>query len=143
MKKICLGILMSLMVLPSLATAHDHEAAESAAVGPDKGILEADPVSGFRLSPEALRHFEIKTQRLVGTGPWTVPIAARLLSGEEISAYRLRDGHFRRIATQTVRRLNDDWLIRSVDLRAGDAVVISGVAFLRLAELSAFGEGAE
>lgn len=42
----------------------ESEESESAKVGPDKGILEANEHEGFKLSPEALRNFNIKTQKL-------------------------------------------------------------------------------
>lgn len=116
-----------------------HEEEESGNVGPDKGILEANEEMGFKLSHEALKNFELKTQKISGAGPWTVPLAARLLSGEEINIYRLRDGFFKRIDFNLIKKMSQHISLHSKELRSNDEIVVSGIGFLRIAELAAFG----
>ncbi len=116
-----------------------HAEEESGNVGPDKGILEANEEKGFKLSPQALKNFELKTQKISGTGPWKVPQSAKLFSGEEINIYRLRAGFFKRIDFNTLSKTSQHIYLRSKDLRSNDEIVVSGIGFLRIAELAAFG----
>ena len=119
---------------------HGHEEEEASdSVGPDKGILAADEESGIQLAPEATKNFDIQTLELRGPGPWQIPLGARLLSGEEINLYRFREGFYRRVDFQESARTPQTITISSKDLRAGDAVVVQGIGFLRIAELAAFG----
>lgn len=123
---------------------HGHEEAEEGSnVGPDKGILEANEEEGIKLSPEALKNFEIKTTRLAGLGPWTLPSSARLLSGEESNLYRLRNGSFKRIDFILVKKTPEQIIVNSNELKPGDEVVTGGIGFLRIAELTAFGGAPE
>jgi hypothetical protein len=124
---------------------HDahHEKEGSANVGPNKGILEASAEDGIKLSPEALKNFAIRVQKLSGPAPWIIPASARLLSGEEVNLYRLRDGRYKRIDFEVLKRTGDQLTITSRDLRASDEIALSGIGFLRTAELAAFGGAPE
>lgn len=122
------------------AHAHgDQHEGEGANVGVDKGILEAHEKEGIKLSPEALKTFEIRTLRLIGAGPWTVPASAKLQSGEEVNVYRLRDSFFRRSDFKIVKSDRLQMTIQSLDLKPGDEIVVSGIGYLRIAEIAAFG----
>lgn len=120
-----------------------EEKEESTSVGPEKGILEASEAKGIKLSPEALKNFELKTQKIGGSGPWTFPISARFQSGEEVNLYRFRDGFFKRIDFTQNSRNPQQFVASSKDLRAGDEVVIAGLGYLRIAEVTAFGGNSE
>jgi hypothetical protein len=120
-----------------------HEEEENEAVGPEKGIQEADEHKGFKLSPEALKNFEIKTVKLQKASPWTLPSIVVVRSGEEVNLFRLRDGFFKRIDFTQVRKLGAQLVVSSPDLQTGDEIVTSGLGLLRIAELSAFGGLAE
>ena len=123
-------------------SGHGEEEAP-ANVGPDKGILAASEKDGFKLSPEALKNFEIQTMSLSGIGPWTVPMAARLLSGEETNLYRVRGDFFKRIDFKTITKSNGQLTVSSSDLKPGDKLVTNGIGFLRIAELAASGGAPE
>jgi len=121
-----------------------HGEEEAAAnVGPDKGILEANDKDGFKLSPEALKNFEIQTINLSGSGPWTVPMSARLLAGEETNLYRFREDYYKRIDFKTIKKMNGQLMVSSAELKPGDKLVTNGIGFLRIAELAAFGGAPE
>lgn len=128
---------------------HEHEEGEHGEeeagenVGPDKGIIEASAETGIKLSPEALKNYEIRTLKLTGSGPWQIPTSARLLAGEEVNLYRVRDGAFKRIDFTQVKKTPEHMTINSTDLKSGDEIVISGIGFLRIAELAAFGGAPE
>ena len=137
---------LSLLVIALLtysSALHAEEENSAAKIGPDKGIVEAKEELGIKLSPEAAKNFEIKTLKLAGTSPWTVPQIARVTAGEESSFYRLRDGFFKRISFETIQKNNSSLRIRSDFLKPGDEIVIQGTGFLRISELAAFGEASE
>jgi len=139
MKHIIIIILVFSMGVVTFA-GEGHEGEEqSASVGPEKGITEAHEDEGFKLSTEAIRNFEIETKKIVNSPPWLLPVSARLVSGEEINIYRLRQGFYKRIDFTLVSKLGENMNIKSDDLKAGDEVVIHGVGLLRAAELVAFG----
>ena len=122
---------------------HDHgegeEEGEKGSVGPDKGITEFNERSGFKLSPEALKNFDLKYQSLSGDGPWVLPRSALVHSGEEVNVFRRRAGFFKRVDIQTLKQTPQDLTVDSDDLREGDEIVVSGNGFLRIAELAASG----
>lgn len=118
----------------------DHEGEEEAGnVGPDKGIVEASERSGFKLSPEAHKNFEVTTRKLTGDGPWALPANAVVHSGEEVNLFRYRSGFFKRIDFQNIRKVGEELVVDSDDMREGDEIVLTGLGFLRIAELAAFG----
>lgn len=112
-------------------------------VGPDKGILEASGEDGIKLSKEAISNFDIKAQKLSGQGPWSIPISARLQSGEEINIYRVRGDFYKRIDFVTITKSETILTVRGPELKDGDQIVVKGVGFLRIAELAAFGGAPE
>nr|WP_295903301.1 hypothetical protein [uncultured Bdellovibrio sp.] len=126
--------------------SHEHggdESEENASVGPDKGITSFDEHDGFKLSPEALKNFELKTVALKGAVSWEVPASAVLYSGEEVNLYRVREGFYKRIDFDTISKNGSQVKIKSKDLQAGDEVVVQGVGFLRTAEIVASGGAPE
>lgn len=123
---------------------HGHgEEEKSSSVGPDKGILDASESNGIKLAPQALKNFEIKTQKLTGSGPWTLPSSARFQSGEETNLFRLRNGFFKRVDFTQVKRDAQQFVASSKELKDGDEIVVGGVGYLRIAEVTAFGGNAE
>ena len=120
--KLILVNLMSVIVL-----AHSERDPANVNVGPSKGVIAADEHDGFKLSPEALKNFDLKMIKVVDPSI-KIPAAAILYTGEEVNIFRLRDGFFKRIDAT------------SKDLKSGDEIVVSGVGFLRIVELAAFGE---
>ncbi len=127
-------------------TTHSDDIKEkekSTSVGPEKGILEASAAQGIKLSPEALKNFELKTQKIIGNAPWTLPISARFQSGEEVNLYRLRDGFFKRIDFIQKSRSTHQFVVSSNELQKGDEIVIGSIGYLRIAELMAFGNNSE
>lgn len=120
--------------------SHEHdEDKASGNVGSDKGILEANEKRGFKLSPEAMKNFELKFMKLTGDGPWTLPKSVLVHSGEKVNLFRLRSGYFKRIDFQTLRKSGSELTVDSDDMREGDDIVLVGLGFLRIAELAAFG----
>jgi hypothetical protein len=121
------------------AHGEGEEAEEGGKVGPGKGIIEANERLGFKLSPEALKNFDLKNILLKGDGPWKLPASAIVKAGEEVNLFRLRDGFFKRIDFQNLSKSGQTVIVDSDDMRDGDVIVVSGLGFLRIAELAAFG----
>jgi hypothetical protein len=128
---------------------HGHEQEEphghsevSAAVGKEKGILEADEAKGFKLSPEALKNFSIQTIPAT-TAPTKVSRSSIFFGLEEKNLYRVRDGYFKRIDFKTLSKSKTEYTVTSVDLKEGDRIAVTGLGFLRVSELAAFGGVAE
>ncbi|MDG0815763.1 hypothetical protein [Bdellovibrio svalbardensis] len=143
--KLILAIGMCITAGTSLADtehAESHEEVNSS-VGPDKGITEADEHDGVKLSSEAIKNFELKTQILSGAAPWEIPSSAILTAGEEVNIYRLRNGFYKRIDFNLISKSGSSLKVNSKDLVKGDAVVMTGVGFLRTAEITAFGGAPE
>ncbi len=121
----------------------EHSEESNPKVGADKGILEASKEKGFKISPEAYKNFEIKTIKLENTGPWILPLKARMLSQEEVNLYRLREGFIKRIDFSLVSKAGSNMNILSKELKSGDEVIIHGIGFVRIAELAAYGGAPE
>lgn len=121
---------------------HGHEE-RNEKVGPDKGILEADEKKGIRLSEVAARNLGIKTQLLSGKGPWSLPVSARFESAEERNLFRLRNGFYRRVDYSQISKTDSLIVVKSSDLKEGDSIVVQGVGYLRIAEITAFGGAPE
>lgn len=120
---------------------HEEEAA-SANVGPDKGLTSFDEHSGFTLSKEATKNFEIQTARLGNASPWTLPRAALVVTGEDKSVFRVRKERFLRVDVEILKKSKSQVTLRAKDLAPkglapGDEVVVSGAGFLRVAEIDA------
>lgn len=124
---------------------HDgaHEEEENSSVGPEKGITIFSESEGFKLSPEAIKNFELQTIQLKNIEPWTIPTSAILYSGEEVNVYRVRAGFYKRIDFSILSKNGKDVKIKSRDLKVNDQIVIQGVAFLRSAEIVATGGAPE
>lgn len=113
-----------------------HEEANSQ-VGPNKGIAEADKEKGFKLSPEAEKNFELQKIK-VDSVQFEIPTSAVVTSGVEINLYRLRDGFYTRIDFTEIKKNGSHVIVKSDDVRPGDEVVVKGMGFLRMTEITAF-----
>lgn len=117
---------------------HGHGAEVSASVGPEKGILEASEAKGFKLSPEALKNFAIKTMP-ASTGSMKLARSSVFFGLEERNLYRVRDGFFKRIDFKTLSSTKTELTVSSSDLKEGDQIAVEGLGLLRICELAAFG----
>ena len=146
MKKSIVILLTALSVAFAVSASEDHDHDREHEHGNEEkhdDHTEHDDhegVSGeFKLSDKAIANFELKMQSLSGKAPWVLPKTAVMYSGEEVNIYRLRAGSFKRIDFVQKSKNGNQITIESKDLAVGDQVVIAGVGFLRIAELSAFG----
>ncbi len=138
MKNILVLFVCILIGITSATEEGHEEHGENPGVGPTKGITAANELEGIKLSPEAIKNFELKTLKLSGTGPWIVPLSAKVLTGEERHLFRLRNGFYRKVDFSILSEDAKEMKMTSKDLKKDDEVVIHGVPFLRTAEISAF-----
>ena len=120
----------------------DHAEEEKSQAGPDKGIQAASADSGFKLSPEAEEHFAVRKKKVTGA-TLEIPKDAIVRSGIEVNLYRLRDGFYKRIDFVLLKKNGSTVVVQSADLKAGDQVALTGLGFLRTAEIAAFGGAPE
>lgn len=118
-----LGLLGTLACQRSESPHEEHHHDEA---GPS-AVLESSESLGFRLAPQALQTLGIETLEFHGID--AIPASARVYSQDEIGVYRLRDGWFRLIH-----------LDQPEELRKGDAIAVRGAAFLRVTDMSLFGD---
>ncbi|MBK7961793.1 MAG: hypothetical protein IPK04_11720 [Bdellovibrionales bacterium] len=122
---------------------HAHGEEENPQVGPNKGILAASEDEGIRLSPEAEKNFEIQKLKITAASSFEIPKDAVVTAGLEVNLYRYRDGFYKRIDFDQISRSGNKISIRSRDLKNGDEIAITGLGFLRIAEIAAFGGAPE
>ncbi|OYZ23515.1 MAG: hypothetical protein B7Y39_04205 [Bdellovibrio sp. 28-41-41] len=122
---------------------HEHGEEENTQVGPNKGILAASEAEGIKLGPDAEKNFEIKKIKISGANTYDVPKEAVVTAGIEVNLYRYREGFYKRIDFDQVGKSGGKITIRSKDLKSGDEIAITGLGFLRIAEIAAFGGAPE
>lgn len=121
---------------------HDHkeEGEEGTkSIGPDKGILEVSESLGFKISPEAEKNFDLQFLSVTSGTNLKVPKSAIIFSGEEKNIYRQREGFFKRLDLDSIKKSGTEYIISAKDLRAGDKIVSHGLGLLRIAEIAAGG----
>lgn len=116
-----------------------HQSEENNQVGPGKGIISASPSEGIRISPEAEKNFNILRIPVAAKTQLVIPRSAIVTSGVEVNLYRYRNGNYKRIDFNLIDKKATEVIIQSKDLKSGDEIVIRGMGFLRIAEISAFG----
>jgi hypothetical protein len=122
---------------------HAHGEEENPQVGPNKGILAASEDQGIKLSPEAEKNFEIQKFKITAASSFEIPKDAVVTAGLEVNLYRYRAGFYKRIDFDQLSRSGNKISIRSKDLKSGDEIAITGLGFLRIAEIAAFGGAPE
>ncbi len=122
----------------------EHEGEEeNPQVGPNKGILEASEDKGIKLSPEAEKNFRIQKIKVINAATVEIPKSAVVTAGVEVNLYRYRTGLYKRIDFEQLSKSGNKITIRSKDLKNGDEIAITGLGFIRIAEIAAFGGAPE
>lgn len=93
---------------------------------------------GFKLSDAAYKTFDIKLVKYVGAAT-AIQMSAIYKGLNETNIYRRRNNLFKRIDFKTISKTKDNYFVSSADLVQGDEIVVSGVGFLRMAEIAASG----
>ncbi len=117
----------------------DKHEEENTKIGPGKGITAFSKDDGFKISNEAEVTFELKYTSYANKGPIEVPKSAVFFGLEEQNLYRQRNGFFKRIDFKEVNKSGNNIKVVSDDLKPGDRIVITGIGFLRIVEISASG----
>ncbi len=111
------------------------EEESSTTIGPDKGIIEKAE-AGFKLSPEAIKTINIKTQAITGKN-LNFPIRALVQIKDEKSVYRMRNGWIKRVPIQVTKKDGNTFTAQTSSLQDGDQIVTDGTGFLRITEIFA------
>ncbi len=117
--------------------AHGDEEEEegSSVVGPDKGILEKGK-EGFKLAPEAMKTFELKTEDIRAKVTEIIRPALVEIKNDKF-IYRLRDGWIKKVSVKVLKKDNLKVTVDISQFKDGDQIIINGVGFVRTAELVA------
>ena len=112
------------------AEDHGHKDHEHKDDGPQE--------NGFTLNSAATKNFNLQFVDYVS--PATVISSNAILKSlSEINVYRFREGFYKRIDFKTLEKNRETLKITSSELALGDKIVVSGVGFLRIAEIAASG----
>jgi hypothetical protein len=114
---------------------HGHEHKEASA---DHDEHDEHGSGGFKLSDTSIKNFEL-TYVDYKTPGTSISSKAIFRSLSEVNIYRVRAGLFKRIDFKTLEKNKDTWKVSSPDLMSGDKIVVSGIGFLRIAEIAASG----
>lgn len=124
---------------------HDHEKEHKDEHKEDKKDAHADHddhdehgSDGFKLTAKAIKNFELTYVDYKAPGT-IVSSKAIFRSLSEVNIYRERAGLYKRIDFKTLEKNKDTWKVSSPDLMTGDQIVVSGIGFLRIAEIAASG----
>ena len=126
-----------LAVFPILLFSIDSSAEER----PGKAVYETSAELGMRLGDKPLKNIEVKTIPYSSLSNQVIPIESLVHFQDQIGIYRLRDGWFKLIKIQIIKKKEKLVTVRTKELQEKDEVVIHGADLLRVAEMDAFGSG--
>lgn len=88
----------------------------------------------FKVTEKSLKHLGVHFKSLSGNGPWLIPSESLVRIKLTEGVYRRFDGEITYVIVKKNLQKNNQVLITSEDIEAGDEVAISGSQFLRMAE---------
>ncbi len=107
-----------------------------------KAVPETSKTDGFRLSEKATRTISLVTKPIVSAPEFTIPVRALVHSLDLLGIYRLRNGWYKLVPIEVVRKKESELTVRSHEIKADtDRVVTNGIELLRATEMEAFGGG--
>ena len=106
-----------------------------------KAVTEYSTEKGMRLTETAIQTLELVKAPLAGTGSFTLPLSAVVYYEDNRGVFRFRDGWYKLVKIQIIKKMDKTMLISSSELLASDQVITQGVGLLRVAELEAQGGG--
>jgi hypothetical protein len=106
---------------------------------PGKAVYETSSELGMKLNEKALKNIEVRTKKIDRITLLSIPIEGLVFFQNHIGVYRLRDGWFKLIKVQVMKKNDSEATIQTSELRSGDEIAIHGADLLRVAELDAFG----
>ncbi len=121
---------VTLILLISNVFGHGGGEAEIE-IGPNKGVTQVTPDKSFKLSPEAMKSFGIKSISVAG-GAIPLPKEAIVHTLKNSQIFRIRDGFLKAVSFKTQSKSDRIWTILSGELQPKDEVVTGGVGFLRI-----------
>jgi replication fork clamp-binding protein CrfC len=117
---------------------HGHEHKEASVDHDEHDEHDEHGSDGFKLNDTSIKNFEL-TYVDYKTPGTSISSKAIFRSLSEVNIYRVRAGLFKRIDFKTLEKNKDIWKVSSPDLVSGDKIVVSGIGFLRIAEIAASG----
>lgn len=125
------------------SNSHGEHEEENSQIGQGKGIVSASETEGIQISVEAEKNFEIKRVKFLESTIFEIQKSAIVTAGTEVNLYRFRNGYYKRVDFDLIKKSEKTIFIKSKDLKNGDEIVIHGTGLLRIAEIAAFGGAPE
>lgn len=108
---------------------------------PGKAVFEYSVESGMKLTEKALKNIEVKTTKVSSGSQQAISANALVYFQDQIGVYRLRNGWFKLVKVQLIKKGSSEVVIQSPELGADDEVAIHGADLLRVSEMDAAGGG--
>ncbi len=102
----------------------------------EQAIVEKSSERGFRLSDPAQKRLGIRTRVIESEGEFQASPEALVHYGDQVGVYLLRGGWFKLVQVKWTKEASGLVVVRSPELRQGDALVIGGAPFLRVTDLA-------
>jgi hypothetical protein len=139
--KLEISVLIVSAFVSGQTLAGDGEASKSR-IGPGKAVVEAQEVTGIKLSEKATHNLELQVTQVVQAGTVTIPPTALIKFQDFFGIYRKREGWFKMIEVEP-RSANGKVTISSKELKNGDEVVTTNADLLRVVDLDVWGPEAD
>ncbi|MEK6578046.1 MAG: hypothetical protein AABZ55_02355 [Bdellovibrionota bacterium] len=140
-QKYTLLLLVLCVVLALFALKDSWLFAEETIPQQNKAVFETSKTEGFKLTKKAIQTIGVAIKPIVINSEITLPKDALVHSLDQIAVYRLRNSWFKLVTIEVIRESGSQVIVRSLELKSGDQVVIQGAALLRVSEMDAFGGG--
>ncbi|MEI7973143.1 MAG: hypothetical protein WCH11_02115 [Bdellovibrio sp.] len=117
-----------------------HGGAGASLVGPDKGVIAVGSESRFKIHEKARQFLKIESRGLDSRVQehW-IEEESLLRIGADLGVYLQRDGWIQKIKVEKIGTSKSKQVrVRITGLKEGDQLLVTGVAFVRSAEIDAF-----
>jgi len=114
---------------------HGDEKESTGGVGPNNAVTAADEHDGIQLSEKAIQTIALKTEIWNGE---SVSGQSIVYHQDKTSVYRFKEDWYKLVPVSILSKKGNLVQITATELHAGDVILTSGVALLRVADLDAF-----
>lgn len=113
---------------------HEHHGGGKA-LGAGKAVTEVDEKKGFKLSKEAFDTIGVRLASASGRA-FLIPESALVVSNENKGVYRFRNGFFKLVRVENVKKIIDGYEVEVLDLfKESDQIAVGGVRLLKVSDI--------
>lgn len=141
--KLLILLIMILSFSLSWASEDDHHGEEhhddehegsGEKIGANKAVLEFSEAEGIRFSKAALKSFPITTEKIKykNKNQFLVSSLSINITLDKYSVFKLESGHYKQVSVDVIKKVNDQYLIKSTELKNNDEIANSNVSILNI-----------